>query len=77
MEEILNMFQSAGYKFMPEMNLRHPGFTYSDSGTFTFNKKPQKIQDIFIKSNQTKPAFNTIWLTEILKIYLEQQLLIK
>ena len=39
MNEIINKFLLAGDKFMPEMHLRHPGFTYSASGTFTKNKE--------------------------------------
>ena len=30
------------YKFMPEMHLRHPGFTYSACGPFTRNKERKK-----------------------------------
>ena len=29
-------------KFMPEMHLRHPGFTYSACGPFTRNKERKK-----------------------------------
>ena len=43
MNEIINKFLLAGDKFMPEMHLRHPGFTYSASGTFTKNKERIKI----------------------------------
>ena len=32
---------------------------------------------MFVKTNQIKLAFNMTWLKEILKIYLEEQLLIK
>ena len=39
MKEIVNKFLLAGDKFMPEMNLRQPGFTYSACGPFTKNKK--------------------------------------
>ena len=41
------------------------------------NLKKQEIQDIFIKTNKIKLAFKTTWLMEVLKIYLEKQLLIK
>ena len=49
-------FLLAGYKFIPEMHLRQPGFTYSTCGQFTKNKektqnlKKQKIHDVFIKT---------------------------
>ena len=33
------MFLLAGGKFMPEMHLRQPGFTYSACGPFTKTKK--------------------------------------
>ena len=39
MNEIVNKFSLAGDKFMPEMYLRQPGFTYSACGTFTKNKE--------------------------------------
>ena len=40
MNETVNNFLLAGDKFMPEMHLRQPGFTYSAFGTFT--KKTRK-----------------------------------
>ena len=39
MNEIVNMFLLARYKFMPEMHLRQPAFTYSACGPFTKNKE--------------------------------------
>ena len=39
MNEIGNKFLLAGDKFMPEMHLRQPGFTYSACGSFTKNKE--------------------------------------
>ena len=42
MNERINKFLLAGNKFMPEMYLRQPGFTYSACGPFTKNK--EKIQ---------------------------------
>ena len=56
----------AGNKFMPEMHLKQPGFTYRACGPFTKNKektqnlKKQEIQAIFTKMNLIKYAFNTI-----------------
>ena len=38
MNEIVNKFLLAGDKFMPEMHLKQPGFTYSAYGPFTKNK---------------------------------------
>ena len=42
MNETVNKFLLVGDKFMPEMHIRQPGFTYSTCGPFTKNKK--KIQ---------------------------------
>ena len=35
----INNFLLAGYKFIPEMHLKQPGFTYSACGPFTKNKE--------------------------------------
>ena len=37
--EIINNFLLEGDKFMPEMHLKQPGFTYSACGPFTKNKE--------------------------------------
>ena len=42
MNNIINKFSLAGDKFMPEMHLRQPQFTYSACGPFTKHK--QRIQ---------------------------------
>ena len=42
MNEIVHEFLLAGDKFMPEMHLKQPLFTYSAFGLFTKNK--EKIQ---------------------------------
>ena len=39
MNEIFNTFLLAGDKFVPEMHLKQPGFTYSACGPFTKNKE--------------------------------------
>ena len=39
MNEIVNQFLLVGAKFMPEMHLKQPGFTYSACGRFTKNKE--------------------------------------
>ena len=39
MNEIVNKFLLAGDKFMPEMHLKQPGFTYSACEPFTKNKE--------------------------------------
>ena len=72
MNEIFNKFLLAGDKFIPEMHLKQPGFTYSACGPFTKIKEgTQKFKetgDIFIKMNLIRPVFNMIWLMGILKI---------
>ena len=47
MNKIINKFLLAGDKFMPEMHLRQPQFTYSACGPFTKHKERRK------KFNQT------------------------
>ena len=42
MNDIINKFLLAGDKFIPEMHLRQPGFTYSACGAFT--KSIRRIQ---------------------------------
>ena len=39
MNEIVSKFLLAGDKFMSEMHLKQPGFTYSACGPFTKNKE--------------------------------------
>ena len=39
MNEIVNTFLLAGDKFMTEMHLKQPGFTYSACGPYTKNKE--------------------------------------
>ena len=39
MNEIVNKFLLAGDKFIPEMHLKQPGFTYTACGPFTKNKE--------------------------------------
>ena len=56
MNEIVNNFLLSWDKFMTEMHLKQPGFTYSAFRPFTKNKdtniqnlKKQEIQTIFTK----------------------------
>ena len=57
MNEIAKKLLLAGNKFIPEMHLKHPGFTSRICESFTKNKerinklKKQEIQDIFITMN--------------------------
>ena len=43
MNKIINKFLLSGDKFMPEMHLRQPGFTYIACESFTKNKERIKI----------------------------------
>ena len=58
MNTIVNKFLSAGDKFMSEMHLKQPGFTYSACAPFTINKK--RIQ----KFKETRDA-NYIYKTKL------------
>ena len=63
MNEIVNKFLLAGDKFMPEMHLKQPGFTYSTYGQFTKNKERiEKFMqtgniDFFYKNELDKACF--------------------
>ena len=83
MNEIVNKFILAGDKFMPELHLKQPGFTYSACGPFTKNKeKIQKYKETgdtnyIYKNELDKPCFQHDTAYEIFKIEQEEQLLIK
>ena len=76
MNEIVNKSLLTGDKFMPEMHLKQPGFTYSVCGPFTKNKDriqklkktKQETQVIFTKVNLIRLAFSMKWLMGILMI---------
>ena len=50
MNEIINKFLLVGDKFMAEMHLKQPGFTYSARGPFIKNK--ERIEK-FMKTGNT------------------------
>ena len=65
MNEIVNKFLLAGDKFMPELHLKQPGFTYSACGPFTRKKERiekfiYKLQILFTEMGLIKLAFNMI-----------------
>ena len=70
MNDIINKFLLAGDKFMPEMHLRQPGFTYSACGPFT--KKKERIQKFKqtkdLRTMRIKLVLSMIRLMVILKI---------
>ena len=51
MNKVVDKFLKIGDKFMSEMHLRQPGFTYSACGPLTINK--QRIQR-FLQTGDTK-----------------------
>ena len=63
MNEIVNKFLLVGDKFMPEMHLKQPGFTYSACGPFTKNKERiEKFMqtgntDFIYRNELDKPCF--------------------
>ena len=73
MNEIINTFLLVGDKFMREMHLKQPGFTYSACSPFTKNK--ERIQNFMrtgntdlIYKNVLDMAYSMIWLMENQKI---------
>ena len=74
MNNTINKFLLAGDKFMPEIHLRQPGFTYSACGPFTKHKErinlnKQVIRNIFIEMNLIELVFNMMLHMQIIKIY--------
>ena len=65
MNEIVNTFLQVGDKFIPEMHLKQPRFTYSAYGPFTKNKERiKKIMqtrntDFIYKNELDKSLFST------------------
>ena len=73
MNEIVNKFLLVGDKFMPEMRLKQPGFTYSAWGPFTKNKERiekfmQTGNTDFIININIRLVFSVIWLMANQKI---------
>ena len=54
MNEIVNKFLLAGDKFMPEIHLKQPGFTYNACGPFTKNK--ERIEK-FLQTGDTNAIY--------------------
>ena len=64
MNETINKFLLTGDRFIPELRLRHPGFTYSACGTFTWNcqriqnfKETSALKDIYV-NDLSKAGFD-------------------
>ena len=66
MNEIVNKFLLARDKFMPDMHLKQPGFTYSGCGPFTKNKERIKKfmqtrnTDFIYKNELDKACFRSV-----------------
>ena len=83
MNEIVNKFLLSGDKFMPEMHLRQPGFTYS--GCWAFAKSKERIKKIketgdsrYIYQNEPdKTCFQYDMAHRDSRVSLEEQLFIK
>ena len=70
MNEIVNKFLLVGDKFMPEMHLKQPGFTYRACGPFTKDK--ERIE----KSMQTGNT-NFIYWNELDKACFQHDMLME
>ena len=74
MNNTINKFLLAGDKFMPEMHLKQPGFTYSACGPFTKHKETiQKFKETgdtryIFKMNLIKLVFNMMLHMQIIKM---------
>ena len=75
MNKVVNKFLLAGDKFVPEMHLKQPGFTYSVCGSFTKNKERiRKFKETgdtsyIYKDELDKVVFSKIWHMKILQIF--------
>ena len=74
MNEIVNKFLLAGDKFIPEMHLRQPEFTYSACGPFTKNK--ERIQK-FKETGDSRYIYQNELDKACFQHDMEEQLLIK
>ena len=74
MNEIVNKFLQVRDKFLPEMQLKQPSFTYSACGPFTKNKERiEKFMqtgstNFIIKMSLIRLVFSMIWLMTNQKI---------
>ena len=71
MNDIINKFLLAGDKFMPEMHLRQPGFTYSACGSF--NKNKERIQKFKETGDSRQPDLLIVLVNHLLKIKKESK----
>ena len=83
MNKIVNRLSLTSNKFMSETHLKHPGFVYSFGGSFTKkikrNRRSKEAGDsrYTYQNKLDKGCFQHDKVMEILRIGLEEQLLIK
>ena len=53
MDEIVSKVLLVRDRFMPEMHLKQPGFTYSACGTFTKNKELKERIETFMQTGNS------------------------
>ena len=58
MNEMVHKFLLDSDKFMPEMHLKQPGFTYSARGPFTKNKERRTASDKILRDKAFSIAKN-------------------
>ena len=80
MNNVINKFLLAGDKFMPEMHLRQPKFTYSTCRPFTKHKQRiQKFKETgdtnYIYKNELDKAFLLMILHILIVKILQKELL--
>ena len=54
MNNLINKFLLAGDKFMPEIHLRQPQFTYSDCRPFTGHEEFKSLKKLVIQTMCSK-----------------------
>ena len=78
MNKIVKKILLAGDKFMPEMHLKQPGFTYSACGPFTKNKeriqKFKKTGVIFTKRSYIYKNTSYIYKNELDKAFIQHDM---
>ena len=73
MNEIVNKFLLAGDKFMPEIHLMQPRFTYSACGRF--NKNKERIQK-FKETGNSKYIYQNELIKLLIKYYVIKYLIL-
>ena len=72
MNKVINEFLLAGDKFMLEMHLRQPQFTYSACGPFNKHKEFKSLKKLEIQTIYTKTNYIRLVLLMMLHILIVQ-----